>query len=164
MYNQVRIAEIPIYGADEGSFNAAWEKHIQRGVDEWVRCGWDKEEAEKEWRRIEFPRTIWKYSQIVGFLTVDLTATDILFEIYAPVGEGYRYDQQKKQHIQCWHINGSHFRVDSCADNDAIREEIYKWIGIVSESHLKNRYVDLSLFDGISQYIDYLAIIDGLKG
>ena len=73
--HEIKIAEIPIYGLDENAFHQKWENHIQKTVTDWVRSGWKKDEADTMYRRIVYPRSIWQYSQIIGFLTVALSST-----------------------------------------------------------------------------------------
>ena len=161
--HEIKIAEIPIYGIDENSFNQKWENHIQKTVTEWVCSGWKKDEADTMYRRIVYPRSVWQYSQIIGFLTITLSTADISFEIYAPINERYLYNKTSKTYIQCWHTNGLHFPLPSPVDNCAITKEIYRWIEIIQQDFLKKYHLDLSTFNAISNHLNYKAIIDQLS-
>lgn len=114
------------------------------------------------YRRIVYPRSIWQYSQIIGFLTVTLSTTEVSFEIYAPINERYLYNKTSKTYIQCWHTNGLHFSLPSPVDNYAITKEIYRWIELIQQDFLKKYHLDLSVFNAISSHLNYKAIIDQL--
>lgn len=162
MYPRVCVAEIPIYGTDEKPFEKRWAKHIGNVAQEMVKCGWKKEDAEKQHRESMHPRTIWKYAQIIGFLKIELSPSNVWFEAYAPLGERYCYNQTRKTFPQNWHMNGTHFYVDDNIGNDEIRAEIYEWIREINVSHLRHRYLDLTVFDVVSTYIDFRKILDEL--
>lgn len=159
----VRIFELPIYGVAEKQFRGKWDAHINKEVDEWVKTGWNREEALAKYKRLVFPKTIWKYAQIIGFLTVDISASDIVFEIFAPIGQQYRYNTSQKLNIQCWSINGQHFRVEDSMSNDEITKEIYLWIDGLKKDFLKKWYLDTSVFDNTTAFIDYRGIIEKIR-
>lgn len=163
MSNTIKIAEIPIYGTDYETFHQKWECHIQHAVDEWVASGWDKSNAEATYRHLVFPRSVWQYAQVVGFVTIAVSATDVIFEVYAPVNQRYHYNGKSKINIQCWHTNGLHFPMPSPPDNHMIIGEIYKWIDLIKKDFLPNYYLDLSVFDAISSHLDYAGIINQLS-
>lgn len=164
MHPRICIAEIPIYGTDEKTFDKKWSKHIENIAVEWTKGGWKKEDAAKRYGELLYPRTIWKYAQIVGFLRIELSPCNVWFEAYAPLNEKYCYNQTRKLFPQNWHMNGTHFYVDSNMENDAIRSEIYEWIRQINNEHLKHRYLDLTVFDVVSAYVDFRKILNELKG
>lgn len=162
MGKEIRIAEIPIYGTNYETFCQKWERHIQKTVDEWVASGWDRLNAEATYRRHVFPQSVWQYAQIVGFVTIAVSATDVIFEVYAPINQRYHYNGKRKINTQCWHTNGLHFPIPSPPDNHMIIREIYKWIDLIKKDFLANYYLDLSVFDAISSHLDYAALINQL--
>lgn len=161
--NDVRIFEIPIYGISKEVFNEKWERHISKTVDTWVKMGWDREKALNEYESLLFPRTVWKYSQIIGYLTIDISASDIFFDIYAPMGEQYRYNTSRKLYIHCWSVIGQHFRIEDTMSNDDILKEIHWWIAETRKDCLKKWYLDTSTFDNVSPFVDYRGIIENIK-
>lgn len=163
MGKEIRIADIPIYGTDYETFHQKWERHIQKTVDEWVASGWDRLNADATYRRHIFPQSVWQYAQIVGFVTIAVSATDVIFEVYAPVNQRYHYNGKRKINIQCWHTNGLHFPMPSPLDNHMIIGEIYKWIDLIKKDFLPNYHLDLSVFDAISSHLDCAGIIHQLS-
>ena len=67
---------------------------------------------------ITFPKNIWKYTQIIGYLIVDISKTDVWFDIYAALSKrGLRYDGTAKIFPQSWAMCGTHFRIDEKMSN-----------------------------------------------
>ena len=164
MYPRICIAEIPIYGTDEKTFDEKWFRHIEKAVVDWIKGGWEKEAAERKYGQCLFPRTIWKYAQIIGFLKIELSSFDVWFEAYVPLKERYCYNQTRKLFPQNLFMIGTHFRIEDNMDNDAIRMEIYNWIREINNEHLKGRYLDVSVFDVVSKHIDFRKILEELRG
>jgi hypothetical protein len=163
MAQEIKIAEIPIYGTDYETFHQKWERNIQKTVDEWIATGWERSSADIACRRHAFPQTVWQYAQVVGFLTISVSHTDVSFEVYAPVNERYRYNRKSRLDIQCWHTNGLHFPLSFPIVNKALRDEIYTWINVIKKDFLSQYYLDLSVFDAISNHLDYQALVNQLS-
>ena len=74
-----RIFEMPIYSISQEKFYKKWNIRNEKECSEWTNAGWPYNEAKSEIARLAFPKTIWKYAQIIGYLVVDITKSDICF-------------------------------------------------------------------------------------
>lgn len=96
------------------------------------------------------------------FVTISISVTDVIFEIYAPVNERYHYRRRNKTNIQCWHTNGLHFPLSFPIECTKISEEIAAWLDMIRKNFLKNYYLDVSAFNTISNHLDYKSIVEEL--
>lgn len=161
--NTKRIFEIPIYSSSEKSFNRKWSERIQKAVNKWVNSGWQSEKAKSIIADLAFPRNIWKYSQIIGYLVIDISKTDVWFDIYAPLSNrGLRYDRTAKFFPQRWDLCNTHFRIEDKMTNMQIAESMNVWINLIWKKYMPNWLLDLSIFQNTINYIDFLRLISDL--
>ena len=121
-------------------------------------------EAKNEIARLAFPKTIWKYAQIIGYLVVDITKSDIWFDIYAPLdNKGIRYDNIAKTFPQAWSLNGMHFPLEKEMSTTEIIIEIKKWVAQIQNEHISKWHLDLTTFLNSIDYIDFCRLITDLS-
>lgn len=155
-----RIFEIPIYPTSQEKFDKKWDTRNSKELNEWVNAGWVCEEAKKEIDRLAFPKTIWKYAQIIGYLTIDISENDIWFEVYAPLSKkGIRHDRKTKVFPQAWAMNGTHFHIDGTMSNEKIIAEIKEWVTNIQDEHLSKWHLDLTTFLNSIDYMDFRRLI-----
>ena len=109
-----------------------------------------------------FPKCVWKYNQIIGFIRVSVSKHDVWFDIYRSLDNIYYADSKYKHFIQDIHANGTHFYVSN-PTNESIKQNIREWLKGIEKSHLEKRFfVDYSTFNNIYEYVDIAQIMKSL--
>ena len=84
---EVTLFEIPIYSMEEKEFNRRWDKEIKKYIY--------TNEQYNQIRNTFFPKNLWKYNQIIGYIVINLLkydyGIDINFEWYQSDKKLYRY-------------------------------------------------------------------------
>ena len=159
-----RIFEIPIYSISQEKFYEKWDIRNEKKLSEWINAGWTYSEAKSEIARLAFPKTIWKYAQIIGYLVVDITKSDIWFDVYAPLNNnGIRYDTTAKTFPQAWSLNGTHFPLEKEMSNAEIIKEIKKWVIQIQNDHISKWHLDLTTVLNSIDYIDFCRLVTDLS-
>mgnify|MGYP003450848506 FL=1 len=157
-----KIIEIPIYALDKSTLRVRYEKYaetLRRDVFPDI-----KEETFQRCLEGEtYPKRVWEYNHIVGYIVVGYEFGDISFEIFLPTPQKQRYiwRTSKKTFLYDVHSNGTHFRVNKSMCSEDIQYEIADMLdSIIKEQVPKKYYVDREAFDNINSKIDYLKIIN----
>lgn len=157
-----KFIEIPIYALDKTTLRVRYEKYIEtlrRDVFPDI-----KEETFQRCLEIEtYPKRIWEYNHIVGYIVIGYEFGDIQFKVYLPTPQKQRYiwRSSKKTFLYDIDSNGTHFRVDGTMSSQDIQHEIMDMLNSIIKEHVpKKYYVDRQAFDNINNSIDYLEIIN----
>ena len=155
-----RIFEIPIYPTCETAFYRKWTSFIENQSLEWLNGGWNIEDAQREIRSIYFPKTIWKYAQIIGYLTIDISKNEISFNVYLPLGKKhFPYNSSTKNFPQSLQPNDAHVYIEEKMTNRNIRAKILEMIEQIQKAHFPKYYLDLTVFQNVIDYIDFQKIL-----
>lgn len=155
---QVKIFEIPIYSMKKETFDNRWKSYFKNNFN-----NLDKEIMESI-KDVYFPMNVWKYNQIVGYITISISKNDIWFDLYSSLNKKFQFKSKTKQFIQDINLLGWHFRVEDDDNNDFIKNEIIKWLNnLIKEKQFKSRYIDLSVFNEQVQFINIRDAIDNLN-
>lgn len=106
-----------------------------------------------------YPKSIWKYNQIIGFVTISLTKQDVVFNIYCSLDKRYYTDSKRKHFIVDWNINGAHFNIIN-SDNAVIK--IKEWLKKIKTDYLQKYYLDCSVFNSTIDCLDIEMILNKL--
>ena len=156
------LFEIPIYSMSEKEFNKRWSKKKTEFYDMLVSHGHSDEDARYYTSASSFPRCLWKYNQIVGYIKISVTKHEVWFDIYCSLDKIYYADSKQKHFIQDIHANGTHFYLSNPQDKE-IKEEIFKWLKAIEKDHLrKTFYVDYSTFNNIIEYVNIEQIMKAM--
>ena len=158
--NEVTLFEIPIYSMEEKEFNRRWDKEIKKYIY--------TNEQYNQIRNTFFPKNLWKYNQIIGYIVINLVkydyGIDINFEWYQSDKKLYRFNSNEKNFVQNESLNGYHFFVDESDSNNEIKNEIREWLNdLLKDECLKKRYVDLSVFEIQLKYMNIKEFINDLN-
>lgn len=156
------LFEIPIYSMSEKEFNKRWKKRKDFLYDMFIKGGHSEENARLYVSDSCFPKCVWKYNQIIGFIRVSISKHDVWFDIYRSLDNIYYADSKYKHFIQDIHANETHFYVSN-PTNENIKQNIREWLKGIEKSHLEKRFfVDYSTFNNIFENVDIAQIMKSL--
>lgn len=159
---QKTLFEIPIYAMSEKEFNKRWEKKKAELYDTFVSHGTTEEHARLYVSDSCFPRCLWKYNQIIGYIRISVSRHDVWFDVYRSLDKIYYADSKQKHFIEDIHANGTHFYVSKQSDEE-IKQDIREMLKSIEKEHLrKSFYVDYSTFDNIFEYMNIQEIMKSM--
>ena len=160
--NMKKICEIPIYHLTR----EAWDKkaYAEKGRDREnymaVHSIIDEEHFNRMMTGKYYPKTMWDFNYLDGFLVLYIDKRDFLLEeygIYRPPAKFYW-----KSEIKRWFIptnrSGLHFSINGM-NNEEICQRLVELIDIYKKEAEKGRYVDDSCLRNILPAIDFLSLI-----
>lgn len=154
------IVEIPIYSMPEKEFKKRWDKWKQKWYERSEQMGHTSEETEEVISSIMrgvYPRNVWKYNQIVGFVEIAVGSRDISFNIQKTMDSNIHAIGKTKHYIQDMRTNGMHFQIKNMS-NEELVDKIDEYLVSIQKS-LSGRFcLYLNTFNSIKNYIDFRAI------
>lgn len=146
----------------EKEFNKRWEKRKNFLYNMFIRGGNTEDNAKLGVSYSCFPKCVWKYNQIIGFIQISVSKHDVWFDIYRSLDKIYYANSKSKHFIQDIHANGTHFYASNLT-NEEIKQNILKWLKSIEKNHLEKRfYVDYSAFRNIFDYVDIAQIMKSM--
>lgn len=157
----IKLFEIPIYAMKQEDFQKKWDKEIKK-------YNIHSEEEYKQIERLFFPKNVWKYNQIIGYIIINLVqrvyGTDIEFEWYQSDKKRFFFNSQKKNYISNLSLLGFNFFIEDNDTNEKIKLEINEMLSeLLKDKQFKYRYVDLSIFKTQIKYLDIMRIINDIS-
>lgn len=161
--NEKDLFEIPIYSMTEKEFDNRWSKKKYALYNNFIECGHSDDSIIKQIIKfLCFPRNIFKYNQIIGFIKISVSKQDVLFYIYLSNKKHYFANSKTKNFIVDTGTLGIHFYVGN-KSNKEIKEEINFWLKEIEQNHIKKRFfIDYSTFKNTIDYIDIKKIIESI--
>lgn len=157
------LFEIPVYSMSREEFDGKWKAKRDALYKQFIQSGHSESSAQQGVSDCYYPRWLWKYNQIAGYIKISVTKCDVLFDLYCSMDKKYCLDSKTKHFIEDWSINGAHFYVGEKSDKE-IKEEIRFWLKEIEKDHLhrfrKKFYVDYSTFNNIFNFVNIREIID----
>lgn len=140
------LFEIPIYSMSEKEFNKRWKKRKDYLYNMFISGRNTEEDARRFVSDSCFPKCVWKYNQIIGFIRISVSKRDVWFDIYRSLDKIYYANSKTKHFIQNMHANGTHFYVSNLT-NEYIKPNILETLKSIEKNSLKKKfYVDYSAF------------------
>ncbi len=159
------LFEIPIYSMSEKEFNKRWDKQKKSLYDTYISHGHSDEETRFNISNTCFPRSTWKYNQIVGYIKISVSRHDVWFDIFCSMDKKYYVDSTQKHFILHLPSNGTHFYCSNPQD-DKIKRKITEYLKSIEDDHLKKirkfLYVDYSTFDNVIEYVNIEQIMKAM--
>lgn len=152
----MNIFNIPIYRTSIDKFEEELKKDKLKKED-FKQIDWNYvERMNYILDTLWFP---WKFNEIIGYIRISLTRTDIEGALYLGNYKRIRRNYQNrkiKYQNTLFRINYTSLR-KSTEIFEILKKEIEK---IVKQEHsLKNRYVDIDSYESIAKYIDWQKVI-----
>ena len=128
------IIDIPIYSCSKEEYDLKYQEYISSFPDP------------KYIKSYCYPNWIWKYNNIIGYISVslDTSKNDVIFDIYKHLGKIFILTSRRRP-IQNILSDGWHFRVDKLSNRE-ISAKTKEMVHEISSQFFKNRYVDLQMF------------------
>lgn len=156
------LFEIPIYAMSKKEFNKRWNKKKAEMYKSFISHGHTDENAKMYVSNFTFPRCLWEYNQIIGYIKISVSKHDIWFDVYCSLDKSYYADSKQKHFIQNLHTNGTHFYVANLSE-ERIKATIHDWLICIQKDHLrKNFYVDYSTFNNVIDFVNIEQIMKTL--
>lgn len=158
--NEKIIYEIPIYSMPEKEFQRRWNKWKNDWNSKLELRGYTEEEIRKTVDLIiqrQYPKDIWKYNQIVGFVEIALGTGDISFNVQKTLDSRINARGKKKHYIQDMMTNGMHFDIENLTNKEIVGK-IDQYLDSIQKTISKPFYLYRDTFNLIKNYIDYEAI------
>lgn len=153
------LFEIPVYSMSEGVFSRRWEKVKTKMQEQFVSAGHTETEAKDFVNRYTFPQCVWRYNQIVGYIRISVTSTDVVFTLFKSLDKRYGFRDAKKHFVQDINMNGTHFYAAGMSDVEII-EQIRVWLKEIKKTHLKSSFVlDYTSFENTVKFIPFREIM-----
>lgn len=156
---EILLFEIPIYPWSEEVFNAKWKKKNSKFIGQMTQDGCLMKDAEDIASRLSFPYRLWRYNQIIGYITISVSKQDVLFDLYCTMDKRFHFDMKTKHFIQNYGMLGTHFYIGRMTDVE-IKTEIRSWLKMIQNDHLARFYIDYSVFDTVFDHINIRNIVD----
>lgn len=156
------IFELPIYSCSQKDFDKYWEQKEDATIKDAKLSGSSDDIIQCIILQFS-PKNIWKYNQIIGYITVSINSHDVLFDLYLALDKKTYKNSTTKHFIQNVAPNATHFYIENKTDAE-IKNEIESQIDFIRANHLKsNYYIDDTIIKNLLPYIDIRKIIDDLK-
>ena len=144
------VCEIPVYSMSEEEFENYFYDNSLKDYEEHPDF-----EMLKQANRID---SIWRFNQIIGYITVSVEKQDIVFEVYKNTKKVFPLSS-KKNPMQCQYLNGFHFRASGLS-NDEIANRINYYIEQIGKEFFNGRYIDKETLYNIIYLVNYSKILE----
>lgn len=160
----IKVFDIPIYAMTEEEFR---KRRAQMDSNLYARFQGDTLETDRMERIIfieTYPARCWDYNHIVGYIKIQMQATDAWFSVYLPYDKKkYFWNSKKKIHLHDIQANGIHFRIEKNYSNEEIQLEMAEMLDFVIKEHVPLKYfVDDEAFRIMNSSVDYKKLLSHL--
>lgn len=154
------LFEIPIYSMNQNTFENKWKKFKQTKIEEDLKKNGELGNYEYWLNKANFPVSVWKYNQIIGYIQIVIKNKDIIFELFITKDKNIHYNGKTKHFIEYSPTNGLHFFTDDKNDQD-IKMEISKFLTMIKNEFInKNYFLDLTTYNNLINNINIKKIIE----
>lgn len=160
--NEKIIHEIPIYSMPKKEFGKRWNSWKKKIYDKSEQLGYSPEQTEELVKRTlekQYPRNVWKYNQIVGFVEIAISSSDIVFNVQKTTDSRIQATGKTRHYIQDMRTNGMHFPIRNMKNEDIVIK-IDKYLGAIQSELPKPFCLYLDTYNLVKNHINYQGIRD----
>lgn len=158
-----KIFEIPVYSTSQLKFDEQWNYKKQKYLEMLYELGHKHNDAKIIFKEIYLPYSIWIYNRIIGYISLSIKKNDVIFDLYLSKNKQFPFNSKRRTFIQFIPTVGLHFYAGNMSDQE-IKKKIKKFIEMINNDFLKKkRYIDLSIYNNIINYLNFKDIIDDLN-
>lgn len=158
--NEKLIYQIPIYSMPKKEFEHRWDKWKNKWYKRSRQMGNSIEEADQvitNVMQLQYPRNVWEYNQIVGFVEIFINSTDIVFNIQKTLDTRIRAVGKTKHYIQNMKTNGMHFPITNMA-NEEIVTEIDSYLDSIEKDLTRPFCLNRDTYNNLKNHIDFNGV------
>ena len=159
--NEIMIYEILICSMPEEEFKRRWEKWKNKWYEYSEQMGRSAEETEEVVNNImatEYPRNVWKYNQIVGFVEIAIGPRDIAFNVQKTLDKRIQAVGKTKHYIQDMMTNGMHFSFNSMTNAEIVAKvDIY--LDSIEKEITKPFCLYRDTYNNTKNHIDFKGVV-----
>ena len=156
------VFEIPIYSMTEKEFKHRWDKwedDLRERSDQANHSEEETEEIVKSIMSNQYPRNVWKYNQIVGFVEISISNRDVVFNVQRTLDTRIQAVGKTKHYIQDMMTNGMHFPFDTM-ENEEIVTKIDTYLDSIEQELTKPFCLCRDTYNNIKNYIDFKGLVE----
>lgn len=154
------IFEIPIYSMREDKFHKKWKDYKDNSIKHFLELNDELGDYELWFDKFNFPQSVWKYNQIIGYIQISIKEKDVIFDLWLCRDKRYVYKTNKKNFIEYMPTNGLHFFTNNISDKQ-IKMEIDKFLKIIERDFIKkNMYLDKTIYNNLINNINIKNMIE----
>lgn len=158
----ILIYEIPIYAISKEKFTTKLLSAKNKIVNEFMKHGHTAKSCDDGLYYCFYPRSIWKYNCIVGYLSMEIGRNAISFKISKAIYQNYHCFSRTKHYIQPMHNVGLNIYLGN-KSNTEIVESIKSSLHKIAKTELKKYYLDCEQFYNTIDYLNIRGIMNDLK-
>lgn len=158
--NEKVVHEIPIYSMPEKEFRRRWNKWKQNLYVQSEQMGNTVEQTEEFVSMIvrsQYPRNVWKYNQIVGFVEIAISPRDVIFHVHETLDSRIHALGKTKHYIRDTATSGIHFQIKKMSNLELVAE-MDKKLQLIQNGLAKWFCLYLDTYNVVKLHIDYRAI------
>ena len=158
--NEKIIYEVPIYSMPEKEFKRRWDNWKKKWYDRSEQLGYTPERTEETVRMImetQYPRNVWKYNQIVGFVEIAVSSRDISFNEQKTLDSRIQAVGKTKHYIQDMMTNGMHFPIDDM-QNEELVIKIDEHLDAIQKNLQKPFCLYRETYNAVKHHINFRGI------
>jgi hypothetical protein len=149
------LYEIPIYSMQQEEFEKRWKKIREKEKSEFISNVHSQEDAKQTFRNIHFPKDVWKYNQIIGYICISINSNDILFDIYKTLDKNFHVNSKTRYFMQNIGLDGYHFRVEAKDSNKVIKNRITKLLIYLEKQYIQEGYyVNMEVYNNTIEHMN----------
>ena len=153
------IIEIPIYCMTKERFDDKWKRYIAKKINDMPDTS--KEIASRVYQEGYLCEKLWKYNQIIGYLTIEYKNSSIWLNQYMTKDKIFRVDSTARHFVYNTRLAGFHFHITTNMKNEDLRKKIKELVNSFEKEQLNKNYF-LDKFDRFNT-IEYLDIRKMIK-
>lgn len=159
--NEKMIYEIPIYSMPKKEFKRRWDNWKNKWYGRSQQMGHSVEETEAVVNSImdtQYPRNVWEYNQIVGFVEIAIGPSDVSFNVQKTLDTRIQAVGKTKHYIQDMMTNGMHFPISNMT-NAEIVVEIDNYLDSIGQGLTKPFCLYRDTYNNIKNYMDFVGLL-----
>lgn len=157
---QKLIFEIPIYSMREDKFYKKWKIYKDKSIKHFLELNDELGDYELWFDKFNFPKSVWKYNQIIGYIQIFIKEKDVIFDLWLCRDKKYFYNTTKKHFIEYMPTNGLHFFTNNMRDEE-IKVEMNKFLKMIEKDFIKkNMYLDKTIYNNLINIINIKNMVN----
>lgn len=161
--DKINLFEIVVYPSNEEDYYKKWDQKKNKFIEHQLATGEESKEEALNSFKIAYKNVYnYGYNKLCGLISIylDISSGDVKFEIYRQ--KRNKYNKRVTLRLEQIYGPSLHDYIRN-KNNREIISVIDKKLNYIKESFFKNDYIDLTCYNNIKQYVDFVEIIKNNK-